>query len=61
MLTKLKQIKKFAFKLVCQYSKLEKTYSIEHLADLKMARLDELKQIVINDLNDVIFIETCKL
>jgi hypothetical protein len=49
------------FKLACQYGKLENTYSIEHLVDLKMSCPEELKQLVIDDLVDITFIEACKL
>ena len=48
------------FKLVCQYGKLENTYLLEHLVDLKMACPQKLKQIVIDDLKDITFIEACK-
>ncbi len=41
------------YKLACQYGKFEGTFSIEHLADLKSACLDELK--------DITIIEVCKL
>ncbi len=33
-------------KLDCQYGKLENTYSVEHIDDLKMFCPEELKQIV---------------
>jgi hypothetical protein len=42
-------------------NKLEKTYSVEALVDLKMACPKELKHIAIGDLKDVTFIEACKL
>ncbi|CAF3618590.1 unnamed protein product [Rotaria sp. Silwood2] len=58
---KLETDKNVTFKLVCQYGKLENTYSIEHLVDLKLACPDELKQIVINNLKGITFIEACKL
>ncbi|CAF1117180.1 unnamed protein product [Rotaria sp. Silwood1] len=54
---KIETDKKDTFKLVCHYGKLENIYSIEHLVDLKLACPDELKQIVINNLKDITFIE----
>jgi hypothetical protein len=58
---KIEQDKQITFKLACQYGKLESTYPIEHLVDLKMACPEELKQIVFDDLKDITFIEACKL
>lgn len=47
--------------MVCQYGKLENTYAVEDLIDLKMACPEELREIVINDLKTITFIEACKL
>lgn len=58
---KIEKDKQIMFKLACQYGKLENTYTVEHLVDLKMAYPEELKQIVINNLKDITFIEACKL
>ncbi len=44
-----------------EYGKLENTYSVEHLVDLKMACPEELKQVVIDDFKDITFIEACKI
>ncbi|CAF4031581.1 unnamed protein product, partial [Rotaria magnacalcarata] len=41
--------------------KLESIYSIENLVDLKMVCPVELKQLVIDNLKDITFIEACKL
>ncbi|CAF2917276.1 unnamed protein product [Rotaria sp. Silwood2] len=49
------------FKLVCQYGKGENTYSVEELVDLTVTCPEELKQIVIRDLRNIIFIEARKL
>ncbi|CAF1363369.1 unnamed protein product [Adineta steineri] len=49
------------FKLACEYGKLVNTYSVEQLVDLKLVYPDKLKQLVIDDLNDITFIEACKL
>ncbi len=49
------------YKLVCQYGKLQNTFAVEHFVDLKSACPDELKQIVIDDLQDITMIEACKL
>jgi hypothetical protein len=48
-------------KLACQYGKLENLYSAEHLVDLKMACPEELKQLVLDDLDNITFVEACKL
>ncbi|CAF0953530.1 unnamed protein product [Rotaria sordida] len=61
IIEKIEKDEKITFKLACQYGKLENTYSVEHLIDLKMACPKELKQIIIDDLKDITFIEACKL
>ena len=50
-----------SFKLACQYGKLDSTYSIEQLVDLKMACPEDLQRIRISKLRDITFIEACKL
>ncbi|CAF4463262.1 unnamed protein product [Rotaria sp. Silwood2] len=58
---KIKKDKNIMYKLVCQYGKLENTFAIEHLVDLKSACPQELKQLTIDDLQDITMIEACKL
>ncbi|CAF1180310.1 unnamed protein product [Rotaria sordida] len=57
---KIEKDEKITFKLVCQYGKLENSYSVEHLIDVKLACPEELKPIVLDDLKDITFIRTCK-
>ncbi|CAF1170929.1 unnamed protein product [Rotaria sordida] len=57
---KIEKDEKITFKLACQYGKLENSYSVEHLIDVKLACPEELKQIVLDDLKDITFIKTCK-
>ncbi|CAF4950467.1 unnamed protein product, partial [Rotaria socialis] len=61
IIEKLEKDGKITFILACEYGKLKIPYSIEHVVDLKMACPEALKHIVINDLNDITFIEACKL
>jgi hypothetical protein len=49
------------FEWHCRCGKLENTYSVEHLIDLKMPCPKELKQIVIDDLKNITLIEACKI
>ncbi|CAF1135490.1 unnamed protein product [Didymodactylos carnosus] len=49
------------FKLVCQYGKLQSAFSVEILVDLKSACPQELKQLSVDELKDISFIEVCKL
>ncbi|CAF3467484.1 unnamed protein product [Rotaria socialis] len=59
IIEKLEKDGKITFKLACEYGKLEIPYSIEHVVDLKMVCPEALKHIVIDDLNDITFIEAC--
>jgi hypothetical protein len=61
IIEKIENNKNVLYKLVCQYGKLQDTFSIEHLVDLKSACPDELKKIVIDQLKDITIIEACKL
>ncbi|CAF4061215.1 unnamed protein product [Rotaria sordida] len=61
IIEKIEKDGKITFKLACQYGKLENMYSVEHLVDLEMACSKELKQIIIDELKDITFIEACKL
>ncbi|CAF4583990.1 unnamed protein product, partial [Didymodactylos carnosus] len=49
------------FKLVCQYAKLQNAFSVENLVDLKSAYPQELKQLNVDELKGISFIEACKL
>ncbi len=49
------------YKLACQYDKLQNNFAVEHFVDLKSACPDELKQIIIDDLQDITIVEACKL
>ena len=56
-----KKDEQITFKLACQYGKLERKYLVEELVDIKLPCPGELKQIDINILRDITFIEACKL
>lgn len=47
--------------MACEYAKLENTHAVEHLVNLKIAYAAEIKQIVIDDWQDITFIKACKL
>jgi hypothetical protein len=49
------------YKLACQYDKLQNNFAVEHFVDLKSACPDELKQIIVDDLQDITIVEACKL
>ena len=51
IIEKIKNNEQVKLKLACQYGKLDNAYSLEHLIDLRMACLDELKRIVVDDLH----------
>ena len=48
-------------KLVCQYGKVQDTFSTEQLVDLESACADELKEVAIDQLKDMTIIQACKL
>ena len=60
IIDKIEQDEQVKFKLVCEYGKLDNFYSLEHLIDLKMACQGESKNIAIDNLKNITFIEVCK-
>ena len=54
-------VKNTLYKLVGQYDKLQNTFAIERLVDIKSTCPNELKKVAIDQLKDITIIEACKL
>ncbi|CAF1005837.1 unnamed protein product [Didymodactylos carnosus] len=50
-----------AFKLVCQYGKLQNAFSIENLVDLKYVCPQKLKQLDVDEFKDISFVDACDM
>ena len=61
IIEKIENDEQVKFKLACQYGKLDKVHTLEHLIDLGTACPEELKHIVVDDLKNITFIKACKL
>ncbi|CAF1126151.1 unnamed protein product [Didymodactylos carnosus] len=49
------------FKLACQYGVLQNSFSVDHFVELKSSCPQVLNELKIGELNDISFIEACKL
>ncbi|CAF1155664.1 unnamed protein product [Didymodactylos carnosus] len=61
IISKEKKNDDITFRLACKFGKLQNSYTVESLIDLKEACPADLKAIDVEELEDISFIEACKL
>ncbi|CAF1445148.1 unnamed protein product [Didymodactylos carnosus] len=61
IISKEKKNDDITFRLACKFGKLQNSYTVESLIDLKEACPADLKTIDVEELEDISFIEACKL